>query len=77
MASALGREGREPKALELVAALLAHPDLGPANRASGERLLHHLRDALPPDVADAALKTGGALTLREAASRVAGLLPVD
>lgn len=77
MASALGREGKASDALELVAALLAHPDLDPGNRASGERLLDHLRDALPPDVADEALKSGSLLSLREAATRVAGHLPVD
>ena len=76
-ASALGREGNVRDALELVGALLAHPDLDPATRPSGERLRHHLQDALPSDVAKEALEAGSALSLREAAARVAGFLPVD
>jgi predicted ATPase/DNA-binding SARP family transcriptional activator/Tfp pilus assembly protein PilF len=74
---ALSHEGNDREALELVGAILGHADLEPGSRAAAERLLRPLKDAVPLEVAEEALRAGRAVTLRGAASRVAGLLPVE
>jgi tetratricopeptide (TPR) repeat protein len=74
---ALSHDGKSREALELVGAVLGHADQEPGSRAAGERLLRSLKDAVPPEVAEEALRAGRALTLRGAASRVAGVLPVE
>jgi predicted ATPase/DNA-binding SARP family transcriptional activator len=70
-------QGDHRQAVELVGAVLAHPDLEPGPRAAAERLLQRLGECLDPGEVDAGLVSGRALGLREAAAALAGPLPVE
>ncbi|TVP60865.1 MAG: tetratricopeptide repeat protein [Gemmatimonadales bacterium] len=74
---ALGHDGDVRPALELVGAVLGHPDLDPGTRGAAERLLQEFQDSLHPHAIAEALEAGRSLTLREAAVRLAGMLPVE
>lgn len=75
-ARALCQEGKFREALELAAAVLEHPDLEGGTREACQGLVERLQETVPPEEVDQALEAGRTLTLRGAAARVAGRLPV-
>jgi predicted ATPase/DNA-binding SARP family transcriptional activator len=69
-------QGDDRGALELVGAVLSHPDVEPGARAAGERLLQRLEGSFQLGEVEAVLEAGRALGIRGAASQLAGPLPV-
>ncbi len=73
---ALHHQRDDQGALELVGAVLSHPDVEPGARAAAEGLLHRLEGSFQLGEVETVLAAGRALGIRGAASRLAGPLPV-
>ena len=73
---ALHHQGDDQGALELVGAVLAHPDVEPGARSAAEGLLRRLEGSFHLGELETVLEAGRALGIRGAASRLAGPLPV-